>query len=187
MKSHLILWERFDLPGHEVCRMTERPGGLSLSGMAVFVHRGLPCALQYSVEAAGGGQTQFARVEGHVGRTRVDVRIRADKRRRWTINGRPCPEVEGCEDVDLNFSPSTNSLPIRRLSLAVGARAAVCAAWLRFPDFTLHRLDQEYLRKSRWSYRYASASGFSTTLEVNGAGLITRYGRLWKAVARHPL
>ena len=41
--------------------------------------------------------------------------------------------VDGCRDIDLNFSPSTNVLPIRRLSLDVGDQAAVRAAWLRFP------------------------------------------------------
>ncbi|HZL73535.1 MAG TPA: putative glycolipid-binding domain-containing protein [Planctomycetota bacterium] len=182
MKSHLILWERFDLPGHEVCALMESRGRLELTGWSVFSHRGRPCALQYSIVAGEGGRTRRADVGGFVGRQMVDVRIRADRRRRWTINGRPCPEVEGCEDVDLNFSPSTNSLPIRRLSLAVGERAVVRAAWLRFPDFTLHRLDQEYHRRSRTSYRYSSASGFSTVVAVNGAGLVTRYGRLWKAV-----
>ncbi|HZN62310.1 MAG TPA: putative glycolipid-binding domain-containing protein [Planctomycetota bacterium] len=183
MKSHSILWERLDLPGHEACALMEGRGRLELSGTAIFSHRGSPCALRYSVETAEGGRTRRARVEGIVGRHPVDIRIRADRRRRWTINGRPCPQVEGCEDVDLNFSPSTNTLPIRRLSLAVGDRASVRAAWLRFPDFTFHPLDQVYHRKSRSSYRYGSSSGFSAVVEVNSAGLVTRYGGVWKAVA----
>jgi hypothetical protein len=43
-----------------------------------------------------------------------------------------CGAGEGCLDIDLGFSPSTNLLPIRRLTLAVGEAATVRAAWLPF-------------------------------------------------------
>ena len=89
--------------------------------------------------------------------------------------------VEGSEtrltvDIDLNFSPSTNLLPIRRLGLAVGAEAPVTAAWLRFPSFALEPLAQTYRRLSIGAYRYESGGGaFTADLEVDDAGLVTRY------------
>src|SRR5438093_248859 len=78
---------------------------------------------------------------------------------RWTPNGTECPAVAGCVDLDLNFSPSTNLLPIRRLDLPIGGRAAVRAAWLRFPGFTLEPLEQVYHRIDEGTYRYESAGG----------------------------
>ena len=81
----------------------------------------------------------------------------------WRLIGSPCrelrPVVSGCIDLDLNFSPSTNLLPIRRLNLSVGQQATVRAAWLRFPSFALEPLDQLYRRVGESSYRYESASG----------------------------
>ena len=68
-----------------------------------------------------------------------------------------CPAVAGCVDLDLNFSPSTNLLPIRRLNLSVGQEAAVRAAWLRFPSFILEPLEQLYRRVDATTYRYESA------------------------------
>lgn len=50
-----------------------------------------------------------------------------------------------CVDIDLNFSPSTNLLPIRRFDLSVGASAIVRAAWLRFAGMDV------YLYKERRS------------------------------------
>jgi hypothetical protein len=47
--------------------------------------------------------------------------------------------MAGCVNIDLNFSPSTNLLPIRRLDLSVGASAIVRAAWLRFPGMNVQR------------------------------------------------
>ena len=55
----------------------------------------------------------------------------------WWQNEVEQPQVAGCIDIDLNFSPSTNLLPIRRCNLAVGEAVAVNAAWLRFPGFLM--------------------------------------------------
>lgn len=76
--------------------------------------------------------------------------------------------------ASLNFSPSTNLLPIRRLNLAIGQGAAVRAAWLRFPSFTLEPLEQVYRRIDPTTYRYESAGGrFVAELQVNDSGLVT--------------
>ena len=92
--------------------------------------------------------------------------------------------MERSIDLDLNFSPSTNLLPIRRLGLVVGQEAAVQAAWLRFPSFTLEPLAQRYRRLDATTYRYESAGGeFVTELRVNAAGFVTRYPAYWDAEA----
>jgi hypothetical protein len=90
------------------------------------------------------------------------------------------PEVDGCVDIDLNFSPSTNLLPIRRLRLDVGDEVSARAAWLRFPDFRLEPLDQSYRRDAGGVYRYESRAGkFVAELSVNEAGFVTGYPDLW--------
>jgi hypothetical protein len=102
--------------------------------------------------------------------------VTADASRAWRLNGFDCPAVAGCIDVDLNFSPATNTLPIRRLDLAPGHESAVRAAWLRFPGFALEPLAQLYRRTSDATYRYESDGGrFSADLEINASGLVTRY------------
>ena len=52
----------------------------------------------------------------------------------WTLNGAAARGLKGCTDVDLGCSPSTNTLQIRRLRLAVGAEDTIKAAWVRFPE-----------------------------------------------------
>jgi hypothetical protein len=127
-------------------------------------------------------RTLSGRVAGWVGNRTVEIAIVADSARRWRLNGAECPEVAGCIDLDLNFSPSTNLLPIRRLGLAVGQETRAQAAWLRFPSFSLEPLEQFYRRINATSYRYETADGtFVADLEVNEAGFITRYPNLWEA------
>ena len=48
----------------------------------------------------------------------------------WSGTERP-PEYSDCVDVDLSFTPATNTLPIRRLGLDIGEEAEIHVAWLR--------------------------------------------------------
>jgi hypothetical protein len=174
--SAVILWRRLDAPGHEASRLAARDGGWELAGCAVFSHEARPCRLDYRIACDAAWRTRTARVTGWVGSTEIRVEIEADEHGRWTLNGAPVPAVQGCTDVDLNFSPSTNLLPIRRLALAVGREAEVNAAWLRFPSFALERLPQRYRRNAARTYRYESGGGaFATELDVDDAGLVTHY------------
>ena len=183
MEPDTILWRWMDRPGHEAARLEPDGPQWHLKGTSVFAHDGEPVRLAYLVVCDREWRTVMARVEGWVGARTVLSEIEVDVDGRWSMNGEQVPAVAGCVDIDLNFSPSTNLLPIRRLGLQVGEEAAVSAAWLRFPSFELERLDQTYLRTGELAYRYVSADGrFVRDVEVNRAGLVTRYPDFWEAV-----
>jgi hypothetical protein len=146
-----------------------------LTGAAVFAH---PAQLNYAVRCDEAFRTVSAEVSGRVASEEVRVSVEVSGGR-WRLYGVEAPEVEGCTDIDLNFSPSTNLLPIRRLSLEVGQEARVRAAWLRFPSFRLQPLEQTYRRVSASRYRYESP-GFQATLEVDELGMVTTYERFWQ-------
>lgn len=179
-RIHTVLWRRLDLPGHETCRVTPRPEGWRIEGAAVFVADQDVCRLTYTITCDALWQTLAATVEGWIGERDVNVEILRDSAGTWHLNGQDCPQVAGCLDVDLNFSPSTNLLPIRRLAPEVGQSVQVRAAWLRFPSFELEPLDQVYTRLESNLYRYESASGrFVAPVTVDDFGLVRRYGDLW--------
>jgi len=129
-------------------------------------------------------RTLAGRVAGWIGEKTIEVEVTVSSDGRWSLNGADCPQVFDCIDLDLNFSPSTNLLPIRRLALAVAERATVRAAWLRFPSFQLEPLEQVYHRIDATTYRYESAGGrFTAELKVHATGFVTRYGDLWEMEA----
>ncbi len=175
MSNEAILWRRLDRPGHEYARLIEQPNRQLLIGVAVFLHEQKPCRLQYQIVCDEQWFTESAHVSGCVGEQVIDVEV-LHSSGTWLINGSASPALAGSTDVDLNFSPSTNLLPIRRLKLAVGSEAQVKAAWLRFPGFTLEPLQQSYRRLGDLVYRYESGGGnFVAELEVNTAGFVTSY------------
>jgi uncharacterized protein len=180
--SKSILWRRLDVPGHESARVFFDRPYWHLAGTAVFAHEQQPCRLDYSVNCDSGWQTLSATVAGWVGNQVIEIEISVDAAHRWRLNGQVCPAVAGCIDLDLNFSPSTNLLSIRRLDLSDGQESQVRAAWLRFPTFILEPLEQVYRRIDATTYQYESAGGrFKTELQVNEQGLVTEYPNIWRA------
>jgi uncharacterized protein len=178
-----ILWRRLDTDGHESAALFRRDGGFELAGTAAFAHEGQPCRLDYLVVCDARWSTRSGRVVGWLGRDPVQIEVTSDGAGRWQLDGRTCPDVAGALDVDLNFSPSTNLLPIRRLGLALGEEAEVRAAWLRFPSFTLEPLAQRYRRTGASVYRYESAGGrFVADLVTDAVGFVTRYPGFCEAV-----
>jgi len=182
IQERTIIWRRLDRPGHEAVQLFFADSRWHLIGTTIFLDPQGPCRLNYRIECDNKWRTLSARVDGWVGTLLIEIEISVDANGHWNLNGNDCPLVAGCIDVDLNFSPLTNLLPIRRLELNIGQEAPVRAAWLRFPSFELELLEQTYRRTGETSYRYESAGGkFVSDLEVDDFGLVVNYPGLWQS------
>jgi len=180
--TNSMLWRRLDHAGHESARLFFRDGLWNLEGTAVFCHEQLACRLNYDIVCDSRWLTRSARIAGWVGNQVIEIEIAASPHHNWRLNEKNIPEVAGCIDLDLDFSPSPNLLPIRRLDPGVGEEMEVRAAWLRFPGFELEPLIQLYRRTSDTSYLYQSSGGkFVTEITVNSSGFVSEYPNLWQA------
>lgn len=182
MLNRTILWRGIQWRGHEACRVYASGSEWRLEGTAVFADEGRPCRLSYLIACDSRWNTLTGKVSGWVDTENVNLEVSVDEDRRWALNGVAVAEVDGCIDLDLNFSPSTNLLPIRRLELGIGEQAEVKAAWLRFPSFELEPLTQIYTRVDEFRYRYSSHDGeFVAEITVDDVGFATNYSDLWEA------
>lgn len=174
-----VLWRREDAPGHDACVLSRARHGFSISGVAVFLHGGKACKLEYEVACDTDWMTTSAKVTGSIGRVPVHAEIRRSKGG-WRHDGASRDDLGHCQDIDLAFTPATNVLPIRRLKLRPGRQAATSAAWLRFPSLALAQLDQVYENLGKRVYRYTALSGrFQRRLRVRPSGLVDDYPGLW--------
>lgn len=111
---------------------------------------------------------------------RLQVERRSDGL--WMADGLPLDLGEGLVDIDLGFTPATNTNAIRRLALDVGQKAQTTALWLDTSDWTLKPLPQTYERVSTASFAYASPQhGYYATLQTNAFGIVLDYPGLWRA------
>ncbi len=162
----------------EVCTLTLRDSGLSLVGTILGAEGSLPVRIEYRVLADAPGFTTAVHVRDLRGFEQRTIALARDAKGSWTVNGIPSRSLKGCADVDLGCSPSTNTLAIRRLRLAVGASRTIQAAWIRFPELTVAKTAQTYTRLDEFTYRYASGD-FSAELTVDDEGLVAAYAE-WR-------
>jgi uncharacterized protein len=120
---------------------------------------------------------------------RIRFSLTADGRGNWARDGVPVPDVGGALDVDLGFTPATNTLPIRRLALAVGESAPVRSAWLHFPELRLEPLEQTYTREAELTFRYRAlvdGEPFIARLDTDAFGRVLRDEGLWEVETTEP-
>jgi hypothetical protein len=102
----------------------------------------------------------------------------------WAVDGVPRPDLHQAIDIDLAFSPFTNSLPIRRLGLAEGESADIVTAYVAAESLEVSADHQRYTRLAAERYRYESLdSDFEREIVVDADGLVVDYPGLFTRAA----
>lgn len=177
-----ILWRRLDAPGHDACRLERNGTGWALEGTAVFAENALPAVLEYQVVVDSAWHTTSGHVHGWLGEQGIDLRVTRARDGNWMLNGAAVPGLEAHVDLDLGFTPATNLLQLRRVSVQEGEVVDLPVAWLDVASATLTSLPQRYERRTATSYWYdAPGVGYRGLLQVRASGFILRYPELWEA------
>jgi hypothetical protein len=169
-----------DGPGHERARFERRGLGFGLSGLVELEDDGVVTQLRYTIECDEFWCTRAVVVDGERDDKPFYFAIEGDGKGHFGRRGVLLPEF----DVDLGFTPATNTLPIRRLDLGVGQKARLHSTWLRFPELHLERLEQVYVREGAHSYLYQAwvdGEPFSARLETDELGRVVLYEGQWAA------
>lgn len=176
-----ILWRRLDLPGHDACRLWSEGAHWRFEGMAVWLGPQGPAQFAYEISVDEGWITHSARVMGRSGKRAISLSIHRDDLGNWRVNGEALPEVTGLQDIDLGFTPATNTMPIRRLRGIRNKAADICAVWLDPGDWQVKRLPQRYENLGDGRWRYLSSDGdYQAELTADSDGFVTNYPDLWK-------
>ncbi len=192
-----VLWQPWDEPGIEHLRLTndERTGDIIADGVIVRLWEGAPLRLRYTLRCDAQWRTRELRCERLGAEASADaatdapLHLISDGAGHWTTcAGESLPDLDGCLDVDLMATPFTNTLPIRRLTLAPGAAQELPVVYVSVPSLTATRMRQRYtcvapLTATGGAYRYESvASGYTALLLVDAAGLVGDYPQAWRRV-----
>jgi hypothetical protein len=189
-ESNLVrtaLWRRVDEAWTERCTLLAGRGRRSarwiLDGTVMGTSNGEPIEVRYAVFCGESWTTSEVVIDAMIGTRIREIELVRDKGH-WFVDANRSPELGEGEDVDLGFTPATNTLPIRRLGLDVGASAEILAAWVRFPELTVEPFPQRYTRLAERRYLYESlTSDFQAEVDVDDLGLVISYPGLWEREA----
>jgi hypothetical protein len=112
------------------------------------------------------------------------LRLRRSAAGAWRDSRGPRPDLDECVDIDIAWTPLTNSLPVRRLGLAVGEQREIVVAYVSPPDLSVKLVRQQYTRlgMDRWRYE-GYPSGFVADITVDDDGLVVNYPELFHPAA----
>jgi hypothetical protein len=182
--SKRIVWRRLDVVGVEWCEIESNEDGIRATGLVAVEWEGDAHRIDYEVGLDEGLRTRTVRVTDRVRDGERRLALEADGLGTWRSDaGLVALSAPEAIDVDLGFSPLTNSLPIWRFELDIGDSREIEVAWVRFPSLEVVSARQTYTRLDELRWRYASG-GFEAELDVGEDGLVERYGAYWEAVAR---
>lgn len=170
-----IMWTAREWPGCEHLDLRVGDDGVVADGLILAAPAGEPIRLAYRIECDRAWRTRSVALELH---RRERMILTCDEHGRWLVNGRERLDLAGCVDVDIALTPFTNTLPIRRLSLAPGAAADLRVVYIQpEPELTIGPEDQRYTRLGT-GYRFESGT-FRADLAIDRDGLVTDYPELW--------
>jgi hypothetical protein len=183
--SVAMIWRRvIDNASLESARSIFSQVGSQLAGTILASHEGQPLEIRYRVRCDSEWRTREVSVRQRLGFVDSNLELFVDDAGAWRSGGGILPALAGCTDVDIEFTPATNALPVNRLKLPVDGSAEVLVAWIRIPSLAIMPAKQQYQRLQDNVYRYTSLqSGFTADLEVDKNGLPIRYGSIWERIA----
>jgi uncharacterized protein len=176
-----IVWKGTRNPSLDYCSVRKEKEGWRFVGIMVAKSQANPFGVRYEVLVDRTFKTRSLAVEKTSGGKSANIKVDFLDGI-WLVDGQERTDLRQCSDVDIEASPVTNTIPIRRNHLKVGQRVDLTASWVRFPSLDVTSLKQSYERLGPRKYLYQSASGFTAEIEVDNFGLVTRYGGIWEEV-----
>lgn len=180
--SRIAMWQRLDRPALECVQWTVGRE-LVLRGDVVGDIHGLLGRVAYRVRVGGDLLTRAARIHLWSDSANRHLQLSRNREGRWQANGLDRPDLADATDIDIGVTPATNSLPIRRFRLAVGASRDLVAAWVQFPTLSVIPAHQRYTRIATDRYLYESRdSGYQAELTVQEDGMVVQYADIWRTL-----
>lgn len=178
------VWRSDLLGSTEHFRLLEMEDGHRLSGTVTIAGESGQEGITYEVDTQADWLTRRAQIQ--IPEMAIEFNVGADGSGKWWIDGQVRSDLEGCTDIDLGWTPATNTLPIRRAAAKFGRPTEIKAAWLRWPELTFVAATQTYTQLDETTWRYEHA-GFNAVLEVDPRGVVISYGDppIWYSSSFH--
>lgn len=166
--------------GFEVAFFRVLSGGHRLTGHTTAHESAALWSVGYDVSVDRSWTTVAVQASSLTNTGRSEVTLARDDAGRWTVNGEPRPELDGCVDVDFESSAVTNTLPVHRLDFIEGVGVDVPAAFVRAEDLRVERLEQRYTLidagPDLMVFHYESPTfEFTCDLRYDSSGLVLEY------------
>jgi uncharacterized protein len=193
-----VIWRGVEEWLAEAASIELHDGGLAAHGIQLGAHPA-PYRVEYRLDAADGFVTRELELTSAGERWRRRLLLRHDGSGRWSAevedNGDPpggawdgeLPGLSEALDIDIGFSPLTNSMPILRHRLHREGSRDFVMAWVSIPDLRVTAPKQRYEHvqadDAGATVRFLEVDGdFTAELKLDRDGLLVFYPGLSRRV-----
>jgi hypothetical protein len=181
-----IGWTALAWPGLEHVIVSQDADGFRAQGQLVLAEEGL-CSVRYQLTCDAGWR--FRHLTIGVTSANADERLSlvAGADGHWLADGQRRPDLDDCIGIDINCTPLTNTLPIRRLDWSRSGSYDLRVAYVSVPELEVRPAWQRYTQRDNGgqgqpAFRYESRS-FQADLSVDAGGFVVDYPGLWRRVS----
>ena len=177
-----VIWQAEGGIGEEHLALSDRNGVIVADGFVIAKPGETPMRVRYQVVCDADWVTRGIAVTTEVAHgSPTVIELRCDGKGHWTnSDGSPLHQLDGCIDVDINITPFTNTLPIRRLALERNVTETIHVVYINVETLNIEPRHQQYTRLSDDTVRYEGVpSGFRADLSIDADGLVRNYPGLW--------
>jgi hypothetical protein len=185
MKQIDVYWKALDAIGLEHLQLSLAASSQQADGLVLSHEDGQALRIHYRVTADERWNTRQVQVSP-VGAAGNQIQLTSDGQGIWRDqHDQILEQLSGCLDIDIQATPFTNTLAIKRLQLEPGASAEIDVAYVTIPQFALRRDSQRYtclaraVDQSRYLFESLETE-FKAELKVDELDLVTDYQGLWR-------
>jgi hypothetical protein len=179
-----IFWTGRKYYSFENCICNFNESGNRIESTIVGLYQQQLYKVEYMIETNAQWETTSIVLATQLNDKRSVHRYDGDGNGNWKQNGKAVSEFKGCVDVDLPLSPFTNTLPIRRLGLAVHESVEITVMYLDILENSFRPVRQKYERRSGTEYKYENIpNDFEALITVDLDGLVVDYPELFTRTA----
>jgi uncharacterized protein len=174
-------------PGVEHLHLRVNPNRVIADGMILGIADGRVFRLHYLLQCTSRYELQTAHLRLLYPSDQT-LHLARDLNNVWKDEGaRVLPALQGSTEIDIETSPFTNTLPIRRLALQQGQSGEIKVAYVTVPRLDIKPVRQRYtcidLAKAHNVYLFENLDdGFTAEIATDEEGLILDYPGIFKRV-----
>jgi hypothetical protein len=183
-----VFWAPWDGPGLEHLRLRSADIGYVATGTVLGLSGGLPFRMQYKIKCDSDWHVRKVLLDCLGPEGGRERQLRATGRGQWKDDsGEILPQLDGCHDIDIDVTPFTNTLAVRRLKLKPGQRADLKALYVSVPSLQIRVVEQRYAcveqRADGMVLTYEGlSSNVTADLPLDADGLVIDYPRNFRRV-----
>lgn len=181
-------WRAIQWPGLEHVIVSADATTWHAHGCVIMAEEGL-ASVEYEVRCDAGFRVAALTISVSQSAGEARLVLAADGDGRWQANDHARPDLDGCIDLDIDCTPLTNTLPIRRLDWSAGQAHDLDVVYISVPELSVRRVRQRYTllapdageEPGQRVFRYESGS-FRADLRVDAHGLVLDYPGIWERI-----